>query len=296
MKNSPTKKIWAFVAAIAVLGSACSALDDTDETTRDDEGNIVEGGEISAFALNVGDCFTDLPIGEVETLEAVPCADEHGSEVYHLFDVTLDEFDAEAIDEQAATGCFDAFEPYVDASYETSFYDFTYLYPTEDSWRFGDDREIACLVVPYEGGTSTGTARGSGLTLELEQTSPDGDVVEESVFDVAVGDCILEVTDGTEVQDVQTVPCEQEHSFEAYYAFDVSVAEFDEDAILTEAGEQCIDAFNTFIGIDYFESIWDYTTLYPTEQSWANGDREVVCLVYPLDEVPTTGSAQGVGV
>lgn len=159
-------KILAFVAAGALLGSACSQLDESDETTRDENGAIVEGGEISAFALKVGDCFTDLPIGEVESLEAVPCADVHGSEVYHLFDVNLDDYDAAAIDEQAVNGCLDAFEPYVAASYETSYYDFTYLSPTDDSWNLGGDREVACLVVPYADDTSTGTAKGSGLTLE----------------------------------------------------------------------------------------------------------------------------------
>jgi len=157
------KVMFLTLAALALFIGACSASGEEDDSTRDANGAIVEAGDVGVFVMEVGDCFKELPDGLVESMEAVPCAQDHRVEVFHKFDVSLPAFDDPAIDEQAGTGCFDAFEPYVGKSYDVSFYEFSALTPTADSWEL-DDREVVCLLYPYESAEgTTGTANGSGL-------------------------------------------------------------------------------------------------------------------------------------
>ena len=58
------------------------------------------------------------------------------------------------------------------------------------------------------------------------------------------------------------------------------------------AEEFCAEAFAEFVGVDYNESELEINLLYPTGESWAEGDRELVCLVYD-PEGPTVGTLAG---
>ncbi len=98
-----------------MLVVACGGGDD--ETVRDANGNVVEGGDIGVFSLNVGDCFLDLPVGDVSSITATPCADDHGYEIYHLFDVNLADFESEAVETQGGEGCLGSFDAYMGVSY-----------------------------------------------------------------------------------------------------------------------------------------------------------------------------------
>ncbi len=162
------RNVVGILVGFALFASACTATSEVDETVRDDRGAVVEGGEVGVFALNVGDCFTDVPTGTVESIEAVPCAGEHGVEIYHLFDVSLDSFDEEEVSTSAGDGCLAAFEGYVGTSYANSIYYSSSLNPSDQSWKQGD-REVVCMLFPVaaegepEPATTSGTARGSKL-------------------------------------------------------------------------------------------------------------------------------------
>ena len=63
---------------------------------------------------------------------------------------------------------------------------------------------------------------------------------------------------------------------------------------IVEAAAQnlCIARFDEFVGISYEESVLDVGFLTPTEQSWNDGDRAVLCTVYdPAEEI--SGSLRG---
>ena len=134
---------------------------------------------------------------------------------------------------------------------------------------------------------------GLGACSDEPERDEAGDVTEagdEDVFEIAVGDCMTDSTAG-EVSDVPVVPCAEPHTSEVYHTFDVPDGDFPGD--FTQATEEgCLPAFQTFVGMAYEESVLDFTTLEPTAGSWADGDREIVCLIVdPAGE--TTGTLQG---
>ena len=85
---------WGIAIAIAAGGYLVNMALQAD---RDDDGAIVEAGNVSAFQIRVGDCFDDAGIfGEgdatVSDVPALPCAEPHDNEVYAVFDVNLAKF------------------------------------------------------------------------------------------------------------------------------------------------------------------------------------------------------------
>ena len=142
------------IAAVLILTS-CGDPSTTDSSERDESGEIVEGGDLGVFAVQVGDCVNlpDASDDGVGSFESVSCNEAHDGEIYELFDLSGgDEFPGnEAIEPEAQQGCLDAFEPFVGIAYEDSQFFFTFLPPSEQSWEEIDDREVICLVVPALG-------------------------------------------------------------------------------------------------------------------------------------------------
>ncbi|MFC3689090.1 septum formation family protein [Aquipuribacter hungaricus] len=120
---------------------------------------------------------------------------------------------------------------------------------------------------------------------------------EESadVFAIAVGDCTNDPDDGAdELLSVEAVPCSGPHDNEAYHAEDLPDGDFPgEEEVTAAADEICFDAFEPFVGLAYEDSRLGYGSLTPTSDSWADGDREILCLVADYEGEPLVGSAQG---
>ena len=131
---------------------------------------IVSGGNLGAFTIRTGDCFDNTSSlsyedgGEVSSLPGVPCAEPHDNEVYAVFDVDHSSFPGDdQMGEIAFEQCHEKFSSFVGRDYESSTLDITALYPSSDSWRMQDDREVVCAVYDMNGGKLTGSARGSSL-------------------------------------------------------------------------------------------------------------------------------------
>lgn len=149
------------VAAIGAAGCGTTVADD--ESTRDETGEVVEGGDVGALRLQVGDCLAEEALGDVESVPVVPCEEPHDSELYHTFDLAEAEYPGEdSIIESAQQGCLATFEAFVGAPYETSIYDIAYLYPVEESWNAINDRTVLCGVYLVDGSLAVGSAEGSG--------------------------------------------------------------------------------------------------------------------------------------
>ncbi len=115
-----------------------------------------------------------------------------------------------------------------------------------------------------------------------------GAIVEEGdvgLFDARTGDC-LNVPDGDQVVGFEGIPCDQPHDAQVFAAFDLDGSDYPGDNDVSEVSELgCIDRFEGFIGIDYMESQYYLTTIYPTEDTWnQQDDREVLCLAVPGPE------------
>lgn len=134
----------------------------------------------------------------------------------------------------------------------------------------------------------------------------DGRIIESNpatdVFALAVGDCLDDAglfdERADETSTIATVPCELEHDSEVFAALRLEggdEAPFPGDETITQfADESCILEFERFIGLDYLQSRFDVSYLHPTPESWATGDRELLCIVYD-PAGPVTGSLAGAG-
>ncbi len=153
-------------AGLGLVGVGLVGLGGEDNTTRDEAGAIVESGEVGAFRIRLGDCIDGLGLGEIESVEGVPCDSAHELEVYFAFN--LPDGDGsypgdEAVGLASEEECFDAFEPFVGLDYQESTFGFKSLTPTEASWNSIDDREVLCMIGNYDGTPKTGSARGSAI-------------------------------------------------------------------------------------------------------------------------------------
>ena len=142
------------------------------------------------------------------------------------------------------------------------------------------------------GSAGAGASDGGG-------SSPDGTPAEgeeTSVFDLEEGDCFGAA--GDQIETVNVVDCEEPHIYEVYSLFDYEGEDNTypgREEIRAYADEQCEVDFEEFVGIDYQSSRWYITSVTPSEETWADGDREIVCTLNLEDTSEVTGSAEGSG-
>lgn len=133
---------------------------------------------------------------------------------------------------------------------------------------------------------------GSGDSGNSGSTGSSG-ATDVDVFSLRVGDCMNVEPFSGSTETVPVVPCNEPHSDEIYDVFDIADGVYPgEDAVIDIADRGCYDSFAGFVGMAYEDSVLDFWNLYPTEGSWADGDREVLCVVWdPMSD--TTGSLRG---
>lgn len=127
----------------------------------------------------------------------------------------------------------------------------------------------------------------------------DGQVVEQNdnadVFTIAVGDCLNDATAGEEVTEVPLVPCSEPHDSEVYASIIMTGDAFPgTDVVSSQADDGCFTEFEAFVGIPYLDSIYDFSYYFPTEGSWAQGDREILCVIFDPAGQKLTGSLAGI--
>ena len=163
MSKSRRAGVPAAAAAVALVFGlgACSNSAAGDETERNEDGEVVEGGDVGALVLKVGDCLAEPAVGEVEKVPVVPCSETHDSELFHSFMLTGDEYPGvDAIVEEVGTECIPEFATFMGIAYEESEWDISTIYPTQETWDGIDDREVLCGVFPLSEEDTTGSARG----------------------------------------------------------------------------------------------------------------------------------------
>jgi len=139
-----------------------------------------------------------------------------------------------------------------------------------------------CSLLPV--GNSTGSS-----------TDPGEDTTGDDVFSIEVGDCLNDADTSGEVSTVPIVDCSEPHDSEAYDAGDLDDGDFPGDDAIGQAAELlCGPSFESFIGLGYDASAYDYSYYFPTEASWGAGDREVLCVAFADDASKITGSLKGI--
>lgn len=123
------------------------------------------------------------------------------------------------------------------------------------------------------------------------------------ISDLSVGDCI-DYEPGLFEDDVaepvepflQIVDCSGEHEEEVIALPVMPDGDFPGDAAVErEAQDACLAAFEPYVGAEYEDSIYDVTWFMPSQETWQEGDRQILCTVYdpqgPVDQV-IRGSAE----
>jgi hypothetical protein len=115
-----------------------------------------------------------------------------------------------------------------------------------------------------------------------------------NVFTLEVGTC-FDDTDETEVSSVPEVDCSEPHDNEVFAVFDYTQSDTfpGSEAMNDAAQELCIAQFEAYVGLSYPESALEVFPITPTQGSWDNGDREIICALYNLDLSKLTESMQG---
>ncbi len=113
-----------------------------------------------------------------------------------------------------------------------------------------------------------------------------------AVDDVGIGDC-FDDPDSQIVASLDLIDCAEPHDNEVFASVNMSGASFPgDDGVADFAFEACFDPFEVYVGESYADSPLDYIYLGPTQESWDDGDREVLCILYSADLAKLTGSAK----
>lgn len=149
--------VWGLVCAGAI---AAAIIDESNEPS---EPSSLLPSLSTTEDLKVGDCINgllslDLSKELRRNPPTVDCADPHEGEVFRVVKVSGTSFPGDAeVQNQAEAGCSgEALSAYAPDA-KTQDLEVYYLFPTRNSWTFGD-REITCIVVS-EGAKLTGSLR-----------------------------------------------------------------------------------------------------------------------------------------
>lgn len=141
------------IAGVAALGGvAVFGIGSIDNTTRNEQGAIVEAGELGAFVTQVGDCFFEIPQGAegVSTVPGVPCTEAHHWQVVHKEAIALSEYSETEIEALSEQVCQDALDGIGNGLSDEKYLEYqnaglSFLQPSEQSWA-KDDRTVDCLL------------------------------------------------------------------------------------------------------------------------------------------------------
>jgi hypothetical protein len=131
---------------------------------------------------------------------------------------------------------------------------------------------------------------GLGLGLTACSSTPANDF--------EAGECTNDSLTGS-IGEIETVDCDGEHTAEAFAQFDIDGDDFPgADEVSSQATEGCQgDRFADYVGLDYPSSIYLVSTITPTEETWDNDDRTVICVISGTTDGSTLdGSAEGTEV
>ncbi len=116
----------------------------------------------------------------------------------------------------------------------------------------------------------------------------------QSVFSLPVGTC-FDDQEAEEISSVPQVDCSEPHDNEVFALIDYTETDvYPGPEEISDIGTNvCIEQFEAYVGIDYLSSALEVFSIYPSEDSWADGDRELICVLYNVDLSKLTASMEG---
>jgi hypothetical protein len=96
--------------------------------------------------------------------------------------------------------------------------------------------------------------------------------------DLKAGDCITEVPTSTRVLTVPTVDCNQPHGGEVYTVLTMPDGDYPGASAIDEWQNKCPEELQTFSPQAMADDSVGVFVLYPTQETWDQGDRAVTCI------------------
>jgi hypothetical protein len=112
-----------------------------------------------------------------------------------------------------------------------------------------------------------------------------------SATDLAVGDCITDIPSGALVQAVPKTDCSTPHSGEVYAVLTMPDGEYPGESTIDDWQNKCPGELQSYSSEAIADESVGVFVLYPTAETWAQGDREIVCMATTQDK--RTGSIKG---
>ena len=155
---------------------------------------------------------------------------------------------------------------------------------------------------PGDGPVALPTPGAGGPAGATDEPTPQTDSAATAgaeIPDLAVGDCFdTAATSGqTTLYRIPVVACTTAHGGEIYAettapdSLAKDGATPSQQALWDAADAYCYPEFTKFVGMRWAQSELRYWPIAPSEQSWAEGDRRILCVVE--SEQPVTGTLEG---
>jgi hypothetical protein len=128
----------------------------------------------------------------------------------------------------------------------------------------------------------------------LGGSSPSPEPGEVWAADLEVGDCFNPIEDESDnLERVVLVECDERHVYEVFHEFEIPTrasAYPEESAFVPQAGQECGDAAEEYVGEPLAARDLEPFLLYPLEDAWLGGDRTLTCTLQRADGEPLTVS------
>jgi hypothetical protein len=236
--------------------------------------------------LDTGECIPQGALDNDRNLLSpvtVACSRPHELEVAAAFGSGHRRFPGDAeLAGEARAKCIAAIAKYVGAPFERIGADRLDLTPTSASWRAGGHRIVCLIDTP------------SAISQPLADAGLAAAVVTKGLIggaELVPGDCLPSPSDPASRQ-VRLIACAEGHQYELYAKQELEDVSFPgQEALETRTNKFCAEAFEPYIGHPYAESSFQVVVLYPKEDNWKRGEREISCFL-EFDK-PSEGSAKG---
>ncbi|GAA2114877.1 DUF4190 domain-containing protein [Actinomadura alba] len=259
--------IMGLVAAAAwLVGGITFGIVELREEFRDSDKERSPSDTSARLSPRPGECF-DLPADETSAdIKIAPCGGPHDGQVILAFKLPNGSWPgAKEVDRQAFAGCEERMlatfktrtpvenaEPYV-------------LMPRRLGWLAGD-RTVACALA----------TDGKKLTAPIAT----GDPGRREWSELAVSDCFDHEESGNASVTVKIAPCTGPHTFQVTHKFNLPDGGWAGDsAVMRKAELGCTARQNAHFRKHPSPVPVDELYVYPEQEAWELGDREVVCYV-----------------
>ncbi len=109
--------------------------------------------------------------------------------------------------------------------------------------------------------------------------------------DVKMGDCLSEIPGDTQVRTVKTIECAEPHAGEVFAVIQMPGGDFPGQSAIDTYADKCSPELADYAPSAMTDDSVQLYVLYPTAETWEQGDRAVTCIA-TLDP-PRSGTHQG---